>query len=423
MLPALTHCTNLDPHFLIADGKHENLNQEFTPRVLRSSVGAMRFLISAGEASGETYGGQLIGALRRRVPDASFFGVGSERMRADGFDCVVDAREISVLGLTEVVSHLPKIYGEFRRLLRAVDQDTPDAAVLIDFPDFNFRLARQLHRRGIPVFYFVSPQLWAWRQGRIKLVQKYIRKMLVIFPFEEAFYRERGVEAEYVGHPLADVPLPSQSRGNFAEQYGLDPEKQWIALLPGSRRKEVLMNLPETLRAASLLSNEATGTGTSFQFVLPVATTLDAAWVADLTRGSDANVTLTNDARASLLHARVAIVASGTATVEAALIGTPFVMVYRVSDMTWKLGRRLVTVPHFGMVNLIAGREVVPEIVQSDFRAENVAARLRELIPDGGPRERMLRDLAEVQAKLRRHSAGEDTAASRAAAAILRGLA
>lgn len=388
----------------------------------RSSVETMRFLISAGEASGEAYGAQIVDALRRRVPCTSFFGVGSERMRSSGFECVIDARDISVVGLTEVLSHLPKIYGEFRCLLRAVDQHRPDAAILIDFPDFNFRLARQLHRRGIPVFYFVSPQLWAWRQGRIKLVQRYVRKMLVIFPFEEEFYRDRGVEAEYVGHPLADVPLPSQPRGNFAAKYGLDPNKQWIALLPGSRRKEVLMNLPEMLGASKLIDGEFSQNGTPLQFVLPVASTLDPGWMTQLVATNKGVVTLTNDARASLFHARAAIVASGTATVEAALIGTPFVMVYRVSDLTWKLGRRLVNVPFFGMVNLIAGREIVPELVQSDFRAENVAKHLRELIQDGERRNHMLQDLEQVRQKLHPNSGFAETAADRAAAAVLREL-
>src|SRR5512142_707877 len=180
----------------------------------------MRLLISAGEASGEAYGAQLIAALRARMPTAEFFGVGGERMRAAGHDLIIDARQIAVVGLAEVVTHLPKIYGEFRRLLREVDRRRPDVAVLIDFPDFNFRLARELHRRGVPVFYYISPQLWAWRPGRVELVRRYVRKMLVIFPFEAEWYRQRGVDAEYVGHPLADLPAPA--RRNFAAQYGLD---------------------------------------------------------------------------------------------------------------------------------------------------------------------------------------------------------
>ena len=374
------------------------------------------FLISAGEASGETYGAQLILALRRKLPHASFFGLGGQRMRDAGCDTVVDTRKVSVVGLSEVVSHLPKIYAEFRRILRAVDARCPAAAVLIDFPDFNFRLAKQLHRRGIPVFYFVSPQMWAWRQGRIKLVQKYVRRMLVIFPFEEQFYRERGVDVDYVGHPLADLPQPSISRDNFAAENGLDCTKEWIAILPGSRRKEVEMNLPAMLGAANLL-------GSRYEYLLPVAPTLDLAWLTEVASDvrPSAPLKYTQDARSTLIHSRAAMVASGTATVEAALIGTPFVMVYRVSDLTWKLGRRLVKVPHFGMVNLIAGRQVVPELVQSDFTAEKVAAELRKVL-EGEERDRMLAELSEVREKLHPGVGGGETAADRAAEAIVRGL-
>lgn len=374
----------------------------------------MRFLISAGEASGENYGAQLVEALRQRVPDAQFFGLGGARMRAAGCDTVIDAHDIAVMGLAEVVSHLPKIYGEFRRLLREVDARRPDAAILIDFPDFNFRLARQLHRRGIPVFYYISPQLWAWRSGRIKLVQKYVRKMLVIFPFEEQWYAERGVDVSCVGHPLADVPLPAISRENFAAESGLDPSKQWLALLPGSRRKEVELNLPEIVRAASLVGDGAR------QFVLPVASTLDRHWLEQKLEHTAVPVTLTHDARATLFHARAAIVASGTATVEAALLGAPFAMVYRVAPLSWKLGRWLVKVPHFGMVNLILGREAVPELVQNDFTAENVSAALKELIADGSVREQQLAAFAELRQKL--HPSGACTAAARAADAVLKGV-
>jgi lipid-A-disaccharide synthase len=373
----------------------------------------MRFLISAGEASGENYGAQLIAALRQRVPDADFFGLGGPRMRAAGCDTVLNANDIAVLGLAEVVTHLPKIYGEYRRLLREVDARRPDAAILIDFPDFNFRLARQLHRRGIPVFYYISPQLWAWRSGRIKLVRKHVRKMLVIFPFEEQWYAERGVDVSYVGHPLADVPVPSISRDNFAAESGLDISKQWIALLPGSRRKEVELNLPEMLKAARLIAND------SRQLVLPVASTLDSRWLKERL-GDAPPITLTRDARATLQHSRAAVVASGTATVEAALIGVPFVMIYRVAPLSWKLGRWLVNVPHFGMVNLILGREEVPELVQDDLKGEAVAAHLEQLIPDGPVRERQFKAFAELRQKL--HPAVNCTAAERAAEVILDSL-
>jgi lipid-A-disaccharide synthase len=361
------------------------------------------FVISAGEASGEAHGADLMAAIRRLAPGAQFFGVGGDRMSTAGCDLVVHARDIAVLGLAEVVRHLPRIYGEFRKLLKAVDQRRPAAAILIDFPDFNFRLARQLHRRGIPVFYYISPQLWAWRPGRIHLVRKYIRKMLVIFPFEEPFYRRRQVAAEFVGHPYAELAPPAISRQQFAAQHHLDAEKPWIALLPGSRRKEVSLNLPRMLAAAASLDP-------GFQFLIPKASTLEVSWLKALHERSPQRnmpLTFTDNSLATLALSRVAVVASGTATLEAALMGVPFVMVYRVAGLTWAVGRRFVDVPHFASVNLIAGREIVPELLQADFTAENVRGQLRELIENTCRRRQMMADFAELRQKLR--WAGETT--------------
>jgi lipid-A-disaccharide synthase len=366
----------------------------------------MRILLSSGEASGDTYGAQLIEALRRRQADIELFGAGGERMRAAGFDTVVSAKDISVVGLAEVITHLPKIYGEYKKLLREIDRRRPDAAVLIDFPDWNFRLARELHRRKIPVIYYVSPQLWAWRPGRIKQVKKFVSKMLVIFPFEEPWYRERGVEAEYVGHPLIDVPPPQPPH--------LRSPQIPIGLLPGSRQKEISMNLPTLLQAAKQL-------GRDYQFFLPVASTINSRWMADFIHkvlGEDPGVKLKleSDARLVLAQSRAAMIASGTATVEAALIGTPFVMVYRVSPVTYKVGRGMVKVPFFAMPNLIAGREVVPELVQKDFTPENVAARMREILPDGPARTQMLSGFTEIRKKLTVSSEG--TTADRVASKV-----
>ena len=377
----------------------------------------MRVLISAGEASGELYGAQLMDALRRRAADTEFFGVGGDRMRGAGCETVVDAHEIAVVGLTEVVSSLPRIWRHFHHLLDKIDRRRPDIAVLIDFPDFNLRLAKQLHRRGIPVVYFVSPQLWAWRAGRVRQVRRYVRKMLVIFPFEEQWYRERGVKAEYVGHPLAD-----EQRDDGARDESRVPT---IALLPGSRQKEVEMNLPEILRAGVQLWQQIG----PVRFVMPVAPTLPRGWLEQAVVGQylelssaypDAALELsyTDDARAALQGARAAVVASGTATVEAALAGTPFVMVYRVSRSSWFLGRWMVRVPHFAMPNLIAGRRVVPELVQSDFTAENIVRELRKIIPNGPERATMITGLAEVKAKLRPAASGR-RAVDRAAEAVL----
>ena len=225
----------------------------------------MQFLLSAGEASGDSYGAQLMDALRQLSPGAEFFGMGGEKMRAAGAELQVHAHEVAVVGLVEVLTHLPAIHKRFRHLVAEAALRKPDAAVLIDFPDFNLRLARELHALGIPVFYFVSPQIWAWRTGRVKQIQQYVRKMIVIFPFEQEFYRKHGVDVSYVGHPLAYLPPPEVNRPEFAERYHVFPRKQWIALLPGSRRKELRLNLPVMLEAVNLLRQQ----GHDFEYLLP----------------------------------------------------------------------------------------------------------------------------------------------------------
>jgi lipid-A-disaccharide synthase len=351
----------------------------------------VRILISAGEASGEMYGAQLIEALRRRNSALEFFGAGGDRMRAAGCDTVVDTRDLAVVGITEILSHLPNIYGLFRKLIAAADERKPDIAVVIDSPAFNWRVARQMHKRGIPVVYYVCPQFWAWRQGRVRLLRKYVDKALVIFPFEEKFYRDRGVDAKFVGHPLADLPKPAASRGGYAAEHKLDPNKPWITVMPGSRVKEVGMNLPAILESAAML-------GAQYEFLLPVAPTLEREFLVNLI--AQQPIRLVPDTLPALSLSRAGIIASGTATVEAAMMGTPFVMVYRVSPLTYFLGRSRVKVPHFAMVNLIAGKEIVPELVQQDFTAEKVVARMKEILADGVAREGMIRDLAEVKALL-----------------------
>src|SRR5262252_3676638 len=206
--------------------------------------GSVRILISAGEASGEMYGAQLIEALRRRDPSLEFFGVGGDCMRAAGCDTVIDAKDLAVVGITEILSHLPKILRLYKNLLREADRRKPDLAIVIDSPAFNWRVARQMKRRGIPAIYYVAPQFWAWRQGRVRLLRDYIDKALVIFPFEEKFYRDRGVDATFVGHPLAELARPAGEKAGYAQQFSLDPAKPWVTLMPGSRTKEVRMNLP-----------------------------------------------------------------------------------------------------------------------------------------------------------------------------------
>jgi len=390
----------------------------------------IKIFISAGEASGEHYGALLVEELRRKLAatgrTASFLGMGGQRMADSGLERLARSEDMAVMGITEVVRHLPRIYREFRRLKTAIRARRPSVAVLIDFPDIHFRLASEFHRLGIPVIFFVSPQLWAWKKKRIRLVQRYIDRMLVIFPFEEQFYRERHVHAEFVGHPLAELPLPSISRAEFARQSGLDPAKSWIGLLPGSRAREIADNLPEMLAAARSLTNRAShaaGPHRELQFVIPLAPTLRPSHRTMLQslidrHASSLSVHLVDDARAALFHARASIVASGTATVEAALIGNPFVVVYRVSPLTFAIARRVVKVPFVAMVNLIAGKLVVPELIQQAFTAPNIVHEIEPLLPDGPPRESMKKDLARIRALLAPKDLGEAGGAIARVAAV-----
>ncbi|MFP5275481.1 MAG: lipid-A-disaccharide synthase [Acidobacteriota bacterium] len=397
-----------------------------------------KIFISAGEASGEHYGALLIDSLRQQLASegsqAELFGMGGPRMAAAGFERIVRAEDMAVMGVTEVVRHLPRIYREYRRLLNAIRTRRPDVAVLIDFPDVHFKLARELHRLRIPVVYFVSPQLWAWKKHRIELVRKYVDRMVVIFPFEESFYREHGIQAEFVGHPLAELPLPTISRQDFAAQSKLHPERTWIGLLPGSRMKEIEGNLPEMLEAAwrlSLPHPAAAHPNETYDFVIPLAPTLapkqrERVYRLAEDRGGGLSVRVVDDARAALFHARASMVASGTATVEAALIGNPFVVVYRVSPVTYAVARRVVDVPHVAMVNLIAGKRLVPELIQHDFTAAKIVQHLETLLPDGPPRQSMMQGLAEIRTALRvRPQNGPEAAGAihRVAAIVLESMA
>jgi lipid-A-disaccharide synthase len=402
------------------------------PAPALSSPADLTLFISAGEASGETYGAMLLSELKSRLRargrEASCIGMGGPRMVAAGLHPIVRAEDMAVMGITEVVRHLPHIYREFRRLKQAIRDQRPALAILIDFPDIHFKLAKELHRLGIPVIFFVSPQLWAWKKHRIKLVQRYVDRMLVIFPFEEPFYRERGVRAEFVGHPLADLPLPAVSRQDFAARHALDPAKTWIALLPGSRAKEIRANLPEMLAAARKLGS----TNPDLEFLIPLAPTLQLEHLSMVDhlvkdRPSGLTVRLLSEesaedalgraprtakvptdptagggrtAGAALFHSRAAIVASGTATVEAALIGNPFVVVYRVSPLTYAIAKRVVTVPHVAMANLVAGKRIVPELIQNDFSASNIVRELAPLLPDAPPRQSMMQELQRVRSLL-----------------------
>jgi lipid-A-disaccharide synthase len=342
-------------------------------------------------------------------------------MEAAGLNRIVRAEDVAHMGITEVIRHMPSVYAEYRRLVASIQKKRPSAAILIDFPDVNLRLARELKKLNIPIIYFVSPQLWAWKRSRLRWVQQRVDRMLVIFPFEQPFYRNCNVNAEFVGHPLAELPLPTISREAYAATHNLDPTKRWIALLPGSRTKEIRLNLPTMLDAADNLS-----IAHNTEILLPVASTIPHEWLRNqikfwslpADRNSpprQTNIHLVPDAREALHHARASIVASGTATVQAAVIGNPFIVVYKVSPLTFRLAKRLVHYPPeiwpandtdadgnlpIAMVNLIAGRRIVHELLQQNFTAEKAAAALRPLLADTPEREKMIADLAQVRRAL-----------------------
>jgi lipid-A-disaccharide synthase len=372
-------------------------------------------MISCGEPSGDLYAGALAREIRALDPGAAITGLGSDRLRDAGASLVGDFKGLSVTGILEVARVLPRTYATYRRLIAAATASRPDVFVAIDFPDFNFRLARAMRRLGIPVVYYISPQLWAWRPGRMKTMQRIADLVLVIFPFEEDIYRTAGVPAEWVGHPLLDLTARPQSRADFLATRGMDPAKPVVALLPGSRRNEVRAILPGLAEAARLIQSAVPGV----QFVLARAPHLPDDLFAPVSTGGDAGplrLTIV-DGRADdvLASADVALVASGTVTVQAAIHECPMVVVYKLSPLTYRLGRRFVQVDTFAMANLIAGRKVVPERIQEDFTPEAVAREAVMLLRDPAAAERVRADLRIVRARL-----GEPGASRRAAQAVLR---
>jgi lipid-A-disaccharide synthase len=356
-------------------------------------------MIVAGERSGDLYGAGLARALQARLPGLEVFGCGGEAMRHTAVDTTVDAHQIAIAGITEVVAGIPRAYRAFHRLLEEVDRRQPQLAVLIDFPDFNLRLARQLKKRQIPVVYFVSPQVWAWRKGRVRKLKERITKMIVIFDFEEEIYKEAGVPVEYVGHPLVDMVRSHLTRQDFFTKVGLDASLETVALLPGSRQKEVTAHLPVMLEAVARLALHR-----RLQFVVAVAPTIEPPWVETILqecyRGKATVRTAVHATYDALQHSEVAVVASGTATLEAAMRERPMVVVYRVSALTWLVGKLLVNVPYYSMVNILAKKELVPELMQQNFNPANVAARVEYLLDHPEAREEMIRGFRAVESRL-----------------------
>jgi len=370
----------------------------------------------AGERSGDVYGAELAKALRERMPGLEIFGCGGDAMRDAEVETAVDAREFALMGIAELVTDLPRTYRAFHALLDEVERRKPYLAILIDSPSLNLRLAKQLKRRNVRVVYFVSPQIWAWKKWRIGHIKARVDKMLCIFDFEEEIYRRAGVPVEYVGSPLVDLVKPRQSRQEFFAAAGLDPGIPTVTLLPGSREKEVELNLHTMLDAASRMA-----LGRKVQFVVAVAPLLDPEWLeARIHRGYVGRATLrtvTHSTHDALRHSDAAVIASGTATVEAALCETPMVVVYRVAPLTWLLGRFMVHVPFYSMVNLLAGKPVVKELIQHDFTAEKVAGQVEYLLDHPEALEAMRREFRAIKPRL-----GPGGAIQKAADAVMREL-
>ncbi|WP_434389418.1 lipid-A-disaccharide synthase [Melittangium boletus] len=372
---------------------------------------APQILVVAGEASGDAHAAELVAALKARRPDLTFFGMGGARLAAQGVELLYGAHEVNVMGITEVLPKIPRILQVMGGLSRAAAARRPACAILVDIPDFNLRLAARLKKLGVPIAYYVSPMIWAWRRGRVKTIARLVDRMLCILPFEEAFYREAGVAARYVGSPVVEqVPAPA-SAATFRQKLGLPTDAPTLALLPGSRMSEIRRILPTLVGAARRLVDERPG----LQVVVPVAPTIAREEILSRFAGSGVTPVLVEGRAPEVVGASdAAIVASGTAALEAGLMQRPLVVVYRVSFLTYLVGRLMLKVAHVALVNLLAERRVVPELLQGQMTPERIAAEIRRLWVPGAPREEMLQGLEEVRSRL-----GETGAAERAAETVL----
>jgi lipid-A-disaccharide synthase len=357
----------------------------------------MKVLISAGEASGDLYAAAVVRALRARHPDAEFFGCAGPRMQEAGVRPIIDMRSIAVVGLVEVLRHIPRIWGQFRKLSRAILIERPEIAILTDAPDFHLRLARRLHRQGVPVVYFIAPQAWAWRQGRVRTMRATIRRLLCIFPFEQEFFERHGVPTTYIGHPLGRMVKPSMGRAEFRRKLGVPGGARVLALLPGSRHGEVERHLPALLEAVKQIRARHSITPV---LAFPPGFGWETTNFSERIRAASIKVVegFTWDV---LAQAELALAASGTVTVEAALLGIPMVTFYRVNALSWIVGRWLVRAPFLSMVNLVAGRRIVPELIQREMTPERIAAEAIHLLDDEAARAVMRSGLAEVAEALR----------------------
>lgn len=364
-------------------------------------------MIVAGEASGDLHGASLVQEMLKTDPALNFYGIGGSKLEKMGVKLFANTSTMAVMGLTEVVSKLGSILKIMGMMKKSLDEYRPDLVILIDYPDFNLRLAKAAKKKGIKVFYYISPQVWAWRKNRINQIKKFVDKMAVILPFEVDTYATKGFTVNYVGHPLLDLVKPHYSKQDSRKKISIAEDKTTIALLPGSRLSEVTKLLPEMLRAAEILAQKIP----DVQFVLPLADTLEEKNISDISKSSPVKIKviagLTYDVISS---ADLAIVASGTATLETGLLAVPMIIIYKVSPFSALIGRMIINVQHIGLVNIIAGRTIVPELIQSDANGQRIASEALAILLNEEKRQEIVVQLADIRAKL-----GSPGAARRAA--------
>ncbi len=368
-----------------------------------------KIMLIAGEASGDLHGAHLVKSIRSYLPEGRFYGIGGTHMRKEGVTLIRDISPLGVTGAWEVLAKLNTIRKVYFQVLHTLKTSRPDLLILIDYPDFNLRVARIAKKLKIPIVYYISPQVWAWRRNRIYLIARLVTKMIVIFPFEQELYQQAGVDVTWVGHPLIDRVKPELNKTEFCRRYGLDPSHPLIGLLPGSRENEIRRLYPVMRSAADLILKQIP----QIQFILPLAPSIQETLLLKFPGQTPVQI-VKNRGYEAMNAADLLIVASGTVTIEAALLKVPMIITYKVSPLTYALGKRLIQVPYIGMVNLVAGKQVVPELIQQDATPERIAQEAIKLLKDPAKRMAIREELAKVKEKL-----GEPGASDRAAQAVI----
>ncbi|MFB0566759.1 MAG: lipid-A-disaccharide synthase [Candidatus Aminicenantaceae bacterium] len=363
-------------------------------------------LIIAGENSGEKYGASLVHQFKKINSSFTFFGIGGKHMASQGVDIIFPMEELAVIGGVEIISHLPRIKAIFSRMEKEIAERKPAASVLIDSPDFNLRLAKRLKKLSIPVLYYISPTIWAWRKGRLKTIKKTIEKMLIIFPFEEKIYKSWGIPASYVGHPLKEWVKTDLTRQEFFRKYGLDSQKKLITLLPGSRKSELKYHMPVLIKAANKIKREF-----QTQFVLVLAENLEAGVVQSfIPQGPDELKILIEDNYNALAWSDLVLSACGTANLESALLETPLISFYRLSPLTYYAGVKFIRIKNYSIVNILAGEKIIPELIQRDFTPENILQEAKEILSSEEKRLEMISNFLRIKKILGEKKASQNAA-------------